>query len=89
MEKRDIAYIHINNYLSSTQELTAVEHGAYIFLLMQSWRNSNKIDRDPLDRGISKLSEPNRKAMIYVLTKYFILENREYRIRDQFKDVIK
>jgi hypothetical protein len=56
---------------------------------MLHWKNGDKIDQASFDHELTELCDSDKKAMIYVADKYFIMENGEYRIKDQFKDVIK
>lgn len=56
MSNRTWMPLHIDDYISDTDHLTATEHGAYLLLIMKYWREDGLPSDEALIRRYAKLS---------------------------------
>lgn len=70
---------YIGDYLGDTQRLTTEQHGAYILLILDYWRNGPAPDDDDVLIQITKLERARWKKHRAVLSKLFRIENGEWR----------
>jgi uncharacterized protein YdaU (DUF1376 family) len=74
-EKVDIFMpLFVADYLADTTDLTTEEHGAYLLLLMASWRNGGTITSDHAKLArIAKLSPSRWKSAWESLSRFFVV----------------
>jgi len=75
-EKVDIFMpLFVADYLADTTDLTTEEHGAYLLLLMASWRNGGTITSDHAKLArIAKLSPARWRAAWESLSRFFVVD---------------
>jgi len=83
--------LYIGDYLADTARLTTEQHGAYLLLLMDYWRNGKLPDNDQILAQITKLTPDawsNARAM---LSQFFCIENGfwiHHRVEQELKNSI-
>jgi uncharacterized protein YdaU (DUF1376 family) len=70
--------LYIADYLADTTRLTTEQHGAYLLLIMDYWRNGPLPDDDGSLANITRLSMPQWKKHRPVLARLFIVEGGEW-----------
>jgi len=70
--------LYIADYLSSTSRLTTVQHGAYMLLIMDYWKNGKLPDDDSILAQIVKMSPDAWSIARAVLVQFFSIENGEW-----------
>ncbi|MEA3044559.1 MAG: hypothetical protein QOH47_2397 [Sphingomonadales bacterium] len=63
--------LYIGDYLGDTQRLTTEQHGAYLLLLMDYWRNGPPPSDDAVICQITRLSRPSWRKMKPVILAFF------------------
>lgn len=76
MAKTDVWMpLYIADYLADTSRLTTVQHGAYLLLIMDYWRNGVLPDDDSILAQITKM-QPDAWALIRTsIVRFFTIEN--------------
>ena len=68
------------DYLSDTQHLTTVEHGAYLLLIMNYWQRGTPLpDDDRRLSGIARLSLEHWLNVRSTLVEFFVVEDGMWR----------
>ncbi len=67
--------LYIADYMADTTRLTTEQHGAYLLLIMDYWRNGSPPDDDGILCNITKLSPQAWKKHKPALAKMFRIEN--------------
>lgn len=70
--------IYIGDYLGDTQRLTTEQHGAYLLLIFDYWRNGPPPDDDQVLQQITKLDRAGWKRHKPVLARLFKLVDGEW-----------
>ncbi|WP_168190895.1 YdaU family protein [Aquitalea aquatilis] len=70
--------LYIADYLADTTRLTTEQHGAYLLLIMDYWRNGPLPDDDGSLANITRLSMPQWKKHRPVLARLFLVEGGEW-----------
>ena len=65
----------IADYLADTTRLTTEQHGAYLLLLMDYWRNGQLPDDDNVLAQITKMEKKNWKKNRSFLVQFFVQKN--------------
>lgn len=75
--------LFIGDYLASTSHLTAVEHGAYLLLLMHQWKNGHLPAEEELLRRIARVEKDAWSSAYAVLSPFFRIadDGRPYQAR--------
>jgi len=63
--------IYIGDYLSATSRLTTEQHGAYILLLLDYWKNGPPPDNDSILCQIARLPVESWKQMRHSISSFF------------------
>lgn len=71
--------LYIGDYLGDTQRLTTEQHGAYLLLIIDYWRNGPAPDDDDTLQQITKLDRARWRKHRPVLSKLFRIEDGEWR----------
>lgn len=71
--------LFIGDYLADTRRLTLEQHGAYLMLIMDYWRNGPPPDSDPTLARILAISESDWKALRPVIEPFFTIEGGKWR----------
>ncbi|WP_412479896.1 YdaU family protein [Azonexus sp. IMCC34839] len=80
MSKTDIWMpLYIADYLADTTRLTTEQHGAYLLLIMDYWRNGPLPDDDGALANITRLTTPAWKKNRSTLARLFRVEGGEWR----------
>lgn len=67
--------LYVADYLADTMELSTVEHGAYLLLLMTMWRHGAKLPNDPTKLArIARLSPAKFKPVWAEISRFFVVE---------------
>lgn len=66
---------YVGDYLGDTQRLSTEQHGAYLLLIMDYWRNGPAPDDDEVLRQITKLEKAAWKKHRPTLQRFFTVEN--------------
>lgn len=67
--------LYVADYLADTMELSTVEHGAYLLLLMTMWRHSAKLPNDTVKLArIARLSPAKFKPVWAEISRFFVVE---------------
>lgn len=76
MTKADIWMpLYIGDYLADTSRLTTEQHGAYLLLMMDYWRNGAPPDDDEILQNIVRLSKFLWKKHRPILEKFFTVKD--------------
>lgn len=67
--------LYVGDYLADTQRLTCEQHGAYLLLIMDYWRNGPPPDDDEILAQIVKLDKAKWRKSRGVLSRMFNVEN--------------
>ncbi len=68
---------YVTDYLADTQELTCLQHGAYMLLIMAIWRAGGRLPRDDAKlAAITRLTLGQWDEMRAVILAYFVRERR-------------
>jgi uncharacterized protein YdaU (DUF1376 family) len=70
--------LYIGDYLADTTRLTTEQHGAYLLMIMDYWRNGPPPDEKIVLQNITRLSDFLWKKHWPVLQKFFRLENGQW-----------
>ena len=71
--------LYVADYLADTSRLTTEQHGAYLLLLMDYWRNGPPPDDDFILQQITKLRPDAWSNAKAVLKHFFQVENGEWK----------
>ena len=71
--------LYLGAYIADTLRFTTEQHGAYLLLIMDYWRNGPPPDDDKVLAQISKLSVPRWKAHRVVIAPKFQISNGVWR----------
>ncbi|SAL59478.1 hypothetical protein AWB71_03289 [Caballeronia peredens] len=71
--------LYIGDYLADTNRLTTEQHGAYLLLIMDYWRNGPPPDDEEILQNVTRLSKFLWKKHGPVLQKFFTVENGVWR----------
>ena len=71
--------LYIADYLADTTRLTTEQHGAYLLLIMDYWRNGPLPDDDGALSNITRLQLPTWKKHRATLSRMFQIEAGEWR----------
>ena len=71
--------LYIADYLADTTRLTTEQHGAYLLLIMDYWRNGPLPDDDHALSNITRLAPPAWKKHRAALSRMFQIEGCEWR----------
>lgn len=80
MSNRAWMPLHIDDYIRDTDHLTALEHGAYLLLIMKYWREGGLPDDEGMIRRYAKLTPEQWAESRDVLAAFFDDEWRHKRI---------
>lgn len=90
MAKADIWMpLFIGDYLADTTRLTTEQHGAYLLLIMDYWRNGAPPDDDLILSNITKMQQRDWKKTKNAVMTFFTLENGAWvhsRIEKELED---
>jgi uncharacterized protein YdaU (DUF1376 family) len=79
MAKADIWMpLYIGDYLADTTRLTLEQHGAYLLLIMDYWRNGPPPDDDFVLAGICRTTPANWKKLRVALVGFFTTESNQW-----------
>lgn len=70
--------IYIGDYLGDTQRLTTEQHGAYLLLMFDYWRNGRLPDDDDILQQITRLDRAKWSRHRKVIERFFTVENGEW-----------
>lgn len=70
---------YVGDYLGDTQRLTTEQHGAYLLLMLDYWRNGPAPDDDAVLQQITKLDRAGWRKHKTALSRMFQVENGEWR----------
>lgn len=70
---------YVGDYLGDTQRLTTEQHGAYLLLMLDYWRNGPAPDDDAVLRQIAKLDRAGWKKHRDALARLFQITDGEWR----------
>jgi uncharacterized protein YdaU (DUF1376 family) len=81
MSKQSSAWmpLYIGDYLGDTQRLTTEQHGAYLLLILDYWRNGPAPDDDAVLQQITKLERAAWKKHRPALARLFQIADGEWR----------
>lgn len=71
--------LYIADYLADTTRLTTEQHGAYLLLIMDYWRNGALPDDDGALANITRLTDAQWKKHRVALSRLFQIEGGEWR----------
>lgn len=80
--------LYIGDYLGDTQRLTTEQHGAYILLIIDYWRNGPPPDDDSILQQIVRLDKSAWKKHRLVLSKMFQIIDGEWKHKRIDKELI-
>jgi len=76
MAKADIWMpLYIGDYLADTTRLTTEQHGAYLLLIMDYWRNGPAPDDDAILGNITKMASKDWRRVKAAVTMFFALKD--------------
>jgi len=79
MAKTDIWMpLFIGDYLADTSRLTTEQHGAYLLLIMDYWRNGPPPDDDSVLENITKMREKDWQKCKPTVMRFFTLADGKY-----------
>ncbi len=67
--------LYIADYLADTNRLTTLQHGAYMLLIMDYWRNGALPDDDSILAQVAKMQPDAWSIARAVLVRFFSIEN--------------
>ncbi len=69
-----------SDYDKDTSRLSLEQHGIYLMLIKEYWNNGGPIENDIMGiyRSLGALTDSEQKNILYILDKYFKLENGYY-----------
>lgn len=67
--------LYVGDYLGDTQRLTTEQHGAYLLLMLDYWRNGPPPDDDAVLQQITKLDKSAWKKHRPILSRMFQIES--------------
>ena len=70
--------LYVGDYLGDTQRLTTEQHGAYLLLILDYWRNGPAPDDDAVLQQITKLDKAAWKKHRPALARLFQIEGGEW-----------
>ena len=70
--------LYIGDYMSGTSRLTTEQHGAYLLLIMDYWKNGALPDNDAILAQITRLSLDAWSMHRAVLERFFAVEGGEW-----------
>jgi len=79
--------VYIGDYLRDTEELTGLEHGAYLLLLMHYWQKGGNIGCD-ISR-LTRVCRADEETARFILDNYFILESGNYKNKRADEEMLK
>lgn len=71
--------LYVGDYLGDTQRLTTEQHGAYLLLMLDYWRNGPPPDDDAVLQQITKLDKAGWKRCRPILSRMFNVGDGEWR----------
>lgn len=71
--------LYVADYLADTSRLTTEQHGAYLLLLMDYWRNGPPPDDDQILQQITRMPPDAWSIARAVLEKFFSIQNGEWK----------
>ena len=71
--------LYVGDYISGTQRLTTEQHGAYLLLILDYWRNGPPPDDDDVLAQIVKMDRAKWRKARLTLVRLFKIENGEWR----------
>jgi len=71
--------LYIGDYMSGTSRLTTEQHGAYLLLIMDYWKNGALPDNDAILAQITRLPPDAWSMHRAVLEHFFTVENGEWK----------
>ena len=80
---------YIGDYLGDTQRLTTEQHGAYLLLILDYWRNGPAPDDDAVLMQITKLDKVGWKRCRPALSRLFQIADDEWRHKRIDKELAK
>lgn len=80
---------YIGDYLGDTQRLTTEQHGAYLLLILDYWRNGPAPDDDAVLQQITKLDKVGWKRCRPALSRLFQIADGEWRHKRIEKELAK
>ncbi|MES2635826.1 MAG: DUF1376 domain-containing protein [Pseudomonadota bacterium] len=70
--------LFIGDYLADTTRLTTLEHGAYLLLIMDYWRNGSPPNNDSILANITRMQIKDWLKIKNVVMAFFKLESQHY-----------
>lgn len=70
--------LYVADYLADTSRLTTVQHGAYLLLIMDYWRNGSLPDDDSILAQITKMQPDAWSNTRAYISKFFSIENGQW-----------
>ena len=80
---------YIGDYLGDTQRLTTEQHGAYLLLILDYWRNGPAPDDEAVLMQITKLDKAGWKRCRPALSRLFQITNDEWKHKRIDKELAK
>ena len=75
MSNQPFMQLYVADYLADTMELSTVEHGAYLLLLMTMWRHGAKLPNDQKKLArIARLSPTKFKPVWDEISRFFVVD---------------
>ena len=71
--------LYVGDYLGDTQRLTTEQHGAYLLLILDYWRNGPAPDDDAILQQITKLDKAGWKKHRPALARLFQIDSGEWK----------
>lgn len=87
MSTRPWMPLYVADYLADTGELSTIEHGAYLLLIMHYWANGSLPNDDAKLKNIAKMSSHNWKKSRETLQKKFDAGWKHKRIEQELEKV--